>query len=93
MMHEVHAQKITYNWWGQWHDNINVICVKVSVRAMLLYFVYNLSHATFHTQMHIIFEVLYLIQFLMDSLKSWSVHFPICNLDVWYIILPNIIQF
>ena len=49
---------------------------------------YCLLHSTFpmplfHTQMHLLFEVLYLTQFLMDSLKSWTVHSPICYLDVW----------
>ena len=46
-----------------------------------------------HTQMHLIFEVSYLTQFLMDFLKSWSVHSPICYLDVWYTILPDVILF
>ena len=48
---------------------------------------YCLLHTTFptplfHTQMHPVFEVLYLTQFLMDSLKSWTAHSPICTLDV-----------
>ena len=43
----------------------------------------------FHTQMHLAFEVLYLTQFLMDSLKYWTVHSSICNLDVWYTILSH----
>ena len=59
---------------------------------------YCLLHSTFptplfHTQVHLIFEVLYLTQFMMDSLKFWTVHSPICHLDVWLIILPNIILF
>ena len=36
----------------------------------------------FHTQMRLIFEVLYLTQFLMDSPKYWTVYSPICTLDV-----------
>ena len=55
---------------------------------------HRILHSTFptplfYTQMHCIFEVLYLTQFLMDSLKSWIVHPPMFNLNVWYIIHPE----
>ena len=68
------------------HENCNTLMLT-----------YCILHSTFpmplfHTQMHLTFEVLYLTWFLMDPLK-YCVHSPICDLDVWYIILTDIIQF
>ena len=59
----------------------------VQTRAGTLYNSYCLLLSTFpmplfHTQMRLVFEVLYLTQILMDYLKSWTAHSPICTLDV-----------
>ena len=66
-----------------------MVISEVLCSFLIVYFflTYCLLHSTFpmplfHTQMCLVFEVLYLTQILMDSLKSWTAHSPICTLDV-----------
>ena len=65
-------------------NTIEIVTKYVSERSLVNYCLLSSTFPTplFHTQMCLIFEVLYLTQVLMDSLKSWTAHSPICTLDV-----------
>ena len=66
---------------------VAMVSTQTASATFAYYSTYCLLRSTFPTpliltQMCLVFEVLYLAQFLMDSLESWTAHSPIYTLDV-----------